>query len=297
MKVSLICPAHNEEKTIAKTLRSVFNQSKVPDEIIIIEDSSTDKTFSVLKKFQEKHNGIKIVRVKNRNISKNRNIAIRKSKNNFVICIDAGCILERDYVKKISDPFKDKKIKFVGAISRLLTKTLFDKCFSCFVVKKNVPNGYIPKGHAMAFTKGVWEEVGGFPEHLALGAEDTFFGKALIKMGHSPFIVKDAIIYWETRNNMKTIYKQFMSYGYWDAKAFSPFKLPKNSKFAIIVAIIFPFAIIHSILKGVQLFLNFKQYRAFFYGVGIDLAKIYGYVFGIIKGVSANNGKTNLLSM
>jgi len=284
MKVSLIMPAHNEEKTIMNTLNSILNQTKIPEEIIIVEDNSTDKTFKILKQYQKKNKKIKIIQVKNKNISKNRNMAIKESKGNIMVCVDAGCILDKNYIKKIIVPFNNKNINFVGAISKLNTKTLFDKCFASFVVKEKASKNYLPKGHAMAFTKGAWKEVGGFPENLALGAEDTYFGRKMSEMGNKPVIVKDAIVYWETRSNLKTIFRQFKSYGYWDGRAFSFSKLPKNSKLNMFVSVIFPITILHSGYKGIKLFLKFKSLKAFFYGIGIDLVKIYGYFFGLIRG-------------
>jgi glycosyltransferase involved in cell wall biosynthesis len=282
--ISIICPAHNEEKTIPALLESIFLQSKKPSEIIIVEDSSTDKTINILNKFKKNDKRIKIFQVKNKNISKNRNLAIEKSKGNILICVDAGCILDKDYIKNITAPFTDNKISFVGGISKIKPKNILDECFASFVVKENPSSNYLPKGHAMAFRKDMWKDVGGFPEHLSLGAEDTYFGKMAIKKGYTPFIARNAIIYWENRKDLKTIFKQFKSYGYWDAVAFKIMELPRNSKLSLIVAIVFPIAIIHAFLKAGQIFLKIKKIKSIYYSIAIDLAKIYGYFFGWMTG-------------
>ena len=54
MKVSLICPVHNEEESIEELIQSMLNQTKKPDEIIFVEDSSTDKTYEIIEKYQKK---------------------------------------------------------------------------------------------------------------------------------------------------------------------------------------------------------------------------------------------------
>ena len=64
--VSIIIPAHNEEKSIAKTIKSVLNLDYPKDKvkIIVVNDQSTDKTKEIAKKFKEvlvvdnKHKGI-----------------------------------------------------------------------------------------------------------------------------------------------------------------------------------------------------------------------------------------------
>jgi len=59
-KLSIIIPVYNEEKTILKVIGAVkkIKLGNIPNEIIIVDDSSTDKTRSILKKIKD--NTIKI---------------------------------------------------------------------------------------------------------------------------------------------------------------------------------------------------------------------------------------------
>ena len=64
---SIIMPAYNVEKYISTALDSVVNQS-VPQEfweIIVIDDSSTDKTSEIVRRYQKKYNNIKLLENKN----------------------------------------------------------------------------------------------------------------------------------------------------------------------------------------------------------------------------------------
>jgi len=54
VKVSFLVCAYNEEKTIEETLRSVLDQTIKPDEIVVVNDGSTDGTDEILRRF-EKH--------------------------------------------------------------------------------------------------------------------------------------------------------------------------------------------------------------------------------------------------
>ena len=281
-KVTLICPLRNEEDNLQDLFNSILEQTKKPDEIIFIEDSSTDGTFEVLKRFSKSRKNVKVFQVNNKNISKNKNFAIKKSKGDIIFSIDAGCAFSKDYIEKMMVPFEDKNVVFAGGISKLLPKTLFEKCFASFVIKKKLPKDYLPKGHAMAFRKSLWGKVGGFPEHLARGAEDTYFGKATKRIGVKPAIVREAVVYWENRSSLKNVFRQFGSYGYWDGKAFSFWELPRRSKLAIFISVLFPIAILHSMYRGIGLMIEFRSVLVFFYGVGIGLAKLYGYFFGLI---------------
>ena len=68
MKISFISTVYNEEKTIIKFINSLLTQSKLPNEIIIVDGGSTDKTTMIIKKkaliFSK--NGIQLTLLKKR---------------------------------------------------------------------------------------------------------------------------------------------------------------------------------------------------------------------------------------
>ena len=82
MKLSAIIIAKNEEKTIGDCLESV----KWADEIIVVDDGSTDKTLEIVKKF-----GVKEV-VKapvNSNFSDRRNLGAKRASSKWLLYVDA----------------------------------------------------------------------------------------------------------------------------------------------------------------------------------------------------------------
>lgn len=52
VKVSVIVPAHNSENTISRCIESLLNQSLKELEIILVDDNSTDGTYSIMKRYQ-----------------------------------------------------------------------------------------------------------------------------------------------------------------------------------------------------------------------------------------------------
>ena len=49
MKVSVVIPAYNEEKYIVDCLKALSNQTIAPDEVIVVDNNSTDKTASLAR--------------------------------------------------------------------------------------------------------------------------------------------------------------------------------------------------------------------------------------------------------
>jgi glycosyltransferase involved in cell wall biosynthesis len=65
MRISIIVPAHNEEKIIGKTLSSllkVLEKSKLDYEIVAVDDNSDDATSKIMKRFARRSKKIKVVR-------------------------------------------------------------------------------------------------------------------------------------------------------------------------------------------------------------------------------------------
>ena len=61
MKISIVIPVFNVEKYIGECLESVINQTRKPDEVIIVDDSSTDDSAEICKSYIENADYIKLV--------------------------------------------------------------------------------------------------------------------------------------------------------------------------------------------------------------------------------------------
>lgn len=99
--ISVIVPAYNEEKKISHVLKVLVNTVLV-DEIIVINDGSSDKTRSVIKKFKK----IKLINLK-KNHGKSYAIVkgIKKSKGDIVVFVDADLTgLNDSHLSKLIKP-------------------------------------------------------------------------------------------------------------------------------------------------------------------------------------------------
>ena len=99
LKVSIILPCYNNEKTINKTINSIINQTYKNWELIIVDDNSEDKTDKILKKYK-KNKKIKVYKLKkNKGAGYSRNYAIKKSNFSYLAFIDADDIWEKNKLK------------------------------------------------------------------------------------------------------------------------------------------------------------------------------------------------------
>ena len=54
MKISLLIPCHNEGKTLERSIESWLSQTRPADEIIVVDDASTDSTPYILDKYKDR---------------------------------------------------------------------------------------------------------------------------------------------------------------------------------------------------------------------------------------------------
>ena len=121
--VSLVIPVYNASKTIKDVILSVLSQTYKFDEIIIIDDYSSDNSCDIINKF---NNILLIKNNENKGLSKSRNIGIKKSKNNIIACIDSDVLLEKFWLEKIINFLKKDEIVLCGG--KLIEKYVTNSC-------------------------------------------------------------------------------------------------------------------------------------------------------------------------
>ncbi|AIY90184.1 glycosyltransferase family 2 protein [Geoglobus acetivorans] len=227
-KISLITTLKNEAESIRTFLDSILNQTKIPDEIIIVDGGSTDGTVKVLKEyalyFEEKNIRYKIIIKKGANIAQGRNLAIKNSSGDIIACTDAGCILDKRWLEEITKPLERNPI--VDVVSGWYEPLITSKFESIVAeltypklkkVSKNIDK-FLPSSRSIAFKRKCWEKVGGYPEWLYT-AEDTLFDLRLKEAGCKFIFNPNAIVYWKVRENVKKLFKQYYQYAKGDGFA------------------------------------------------------------------------------
>lgn len=127
MKISILIPCWNEEKLIYACLQSCLNQTRKADEIIVVNDGSTDKSLEILQSFGSK---IKIVNlaVCGGNKSYAQEAGLKHVKGDVFICSDADTLLEKNFVQRIALHFKNPKTVAVSGYVQSLKYNWLTAC-------------------------------------------------------------------------------------------------------------------------------------------------------------------------
>jgi len=100
-ETTLIITTYNQPQFLELSLRTVFEQTILPDEVIVASDGSTDETLEVVRKFvKEAPVPIKYFwqpDIKNR-LNRSRNNGLAGASGDYVVLIDGDCFLERRFI-------------------------------------------------------------------------------------------------------------------------------------------------------------------------------------------------------
>lgn len=185
ISTSVVIPAYNEEANIVDCLRSFQNQTRKPDEIILVDDGSTDKTVALAQAM-----GATVIKSSHAGRSRPRNLGWKKARGNVIAFADADTIFASNWLEAVLN-----KIVDYDAVAEKRAVYQPDSFYlKCQQANYDLNySDYIPFC-AWVIRKSVLEDVGGFDEGLNV-AEERDLGKRMLEKKYSLVFTDKAIQY------------------------------------------------------------------------------------------------------
>lgn len=101
-KISVIVPVYNTEKYLNDCISSILKQSYPNIELILVNDGSTDGTFSICQQYADKYNNIKLINQERVGQSEARNTGLQYATGELITFVDADDWIEKDYLMHLS---------------------------------------------------------------------------------------------------------------------------------------------------------------------------------------------------
>src|SRR5262249_16987195 len=127
MRISILIPAHNEEKSIKDTVDSCLRQTRPADEIVVVNDGSTDNTGKILAYYGKK---IKLITIKEATGNKSyaQEEGLRHITSDVFIATDADTVLDDTFIEKVETHFHDPNTMAVAGYVRSLKNNWMTAC-------------------------------------------------------------------------------------------------------------------------------------------------------------------------
>lgn len=109
LSFSVIIPAYNRAQYIEQTLKGILSQHRRPDEIIVVNDGSTDDTAAVVGSFGDR---VQIITIPNSGPSRARDVGVRASKGTFLAFCDSDDLWRSDHLGRLEALLTDAKVPY-----------------------------------------------------------------------------------------------------------------------------------------------------------------------------------------
>ena len=279
--VSIIVPAHNEEKVIERCIESLLEVDYPKKEIIVVDDSSSDKTYWLAKKYAGK--GVKVIR---RRRAGGKPVALNTgmllAKGEIIVTCDADSVISRTALRAIVKRFRDPTVTAVAGNVKVLNRTnLVTKCQALeYIVNENIYRrvfdifGVVPvvPGPLAAFRKKALREIGFYDKDTL--TEDFDITVKILKAGKVVQALSNAVVYTEAPATWRDFYRQRLR---WNRGTFQTLRkhwnVLRHSRFGFVHTLTFPYVLISML---------FIPFASIFTIISLAYAVLSGYGFQVL---------------
>lgn len=176
-RILIVIPCYNQAGLLGEAIESALAQTLRADEIIVVDDGSTDRTKQVASRYP-----VRLISQKNLGVAAARNSAIRCSSAELILPLDSDDKIHPEYLARTTQVLENSKevdIVFThrrhfGALDTIKESAEFSQVQ---MIKKCSVN------YCSLYRRRVWELSRGYDEEMRSGYEDWDFWLSAIEHG------------------------------------------------------------------------------------------------------------------
>jgi glycosyltransferase involved in cell wall biosynthesis len=191
LTISVIVCAHNEERFLAPCLHSLLAQSRVPDEILLIDNASTDRTGAVAAGIP----GVRVITEPRKGLVVARERGRVEARGDLLVYVDADCRAPLTWLERIESRFaSDPQLLALSGNYRFYDWDWWGRILlraydftlgpaTHVLVKYILRLGVVFYGGNFAVRRAALERINGFDTTIEFHGEDTNLGRRLSRIG------------------------------------------------------------------------------------------------------------------
>jgi len=218
-RASIVIPAYNAERLIARVLNACLAQDLTAD-VIVVDDGSSDRTSEIVRRYP-----VQYVYQANQGPAQARNTGWRMARGDIICFTDSDCVPAPDWVSRLVERHVSPQIAGVGGTYDIANPgNLLATCVQEEIVQRHLG---MPEyvdflgSFNVAYRRDVLEEVGGFDtSYQSASGEDNDLAYRVARRGYRLVFTRDAkVSHYHPENLWRYLRQQFW-HGYWRMKLY-----------------------------------------------------------------------------
>lgn len=214
--ITVVIPAYNAIKFLPACLKAIRRQSLPADEIIVVDDGSSDQTSRVAEE-----NGARVLPQSHRGPAAARNLGVKQARGEIVLFTDADCEPEPDWVEQLMVPFSDPLVAGVRGVCKTRQSEAVARLVQCefeerYDRQEGQPSIDLVDSSSAAFRVAVLRSMGGFdPAFPRADNEDVELSYRLERAGQRLVFNRQAVVYHRHPITWWAYFRRKIRRGYW----------------------------------------------------------------------------------
>ncbi|MGC8902293.1 MAG: glycosyltransferase family 2 protein [Fervidobacterium sp.] len=228
LKVSVVLPVKDEERTIENVLRALLSSEYENIEILVVDGMSKDKTPNIVEKFCKLYAGkVKLLKNEKGHTPAGLNIGIMNASGKYIMIASGHASYSRNYIRDCVDAIESGLCDVAGGVMEVVPRSDSLKARAIAYVLKH-PFGvggakyrigankktYVDTVAYGVYKEEIFKSVGLFDENLVRN-QDIEFNIRLKRHGYKTMLVPEARAYYFSRDTYKGLWWNNFANGFW----------------------------------------------------------------------------------
>lgn len=255
-KISIIIPAYNEERCIARCLDSILHNDYPKDliEILVVDGKSTDRTQEIVQDYAQRYPFVRLLENFKRIQAAAMNIGISKAEGDIILRMDAHTTYASDYIRQCVNLLQTTGAANVGGAQQAIGTNYISNVIAAVTTSPfgvgdarfrfSNQEEFVDTVYLGAWHKSTLEALGGFNEEWMVN-EDYELNYRLRQAGGKILLSPKIRCQYFVRSSLGALARQYFRYGFWKVKTLVTY--PDSLRWRQLVPPIFVLALVVSL--------------------------------------------------
>lgn len=199
MKISCVIASYNQQEFLPEAVESALNQTVSFDEIIIVDDGSTDSSLEIAQKYTT-YKSVKVISQVNKGLASARNTGVMNAVGKYILFLDSDDQLLENCLEKLMEKIQETDADVISPSFKTFGKDIRNTILMQKPTLEDFKQGN-RVGYCSAIKRGALLEVGGYSPRMVKGYEDYHLWFNLLVRGKTFETIPEILWLYRTKEN------------------------------------------------------------------------------------------------